>query len=223
MNNGQNKNTNLSILNDNQIFDTSDFIKKSVDNYKLNDDVLINEFNIQKFRIKLLKYNSDFATMVKNKWVWFIIFATDKNWNTWQLNVIYNKDTKRFNIVHRLVSKKSPLRWFQLFDIIQNFIVGILENFWECKWFEISVRQADVLWRSIDKLWFIIDYEQTNELWKLYLQNPHDHKLKTISVYIKDKDHKIDWAIVASGYYENNDIITNFNWVVNIVCNKNFV
>ena len=176
------------------------------------------------FEMKIIKFDELFHRFYgDDKWKWFNIQIYKLGKSIWSISCTYNQNTDRFNLCHRLVSKECPIRWKELFESLSYFINWISAKFPNLKWREIYSRQKQVINRVTEKLWFEIDYDNSNDLWKIRINNPNDDRLQTIDVYILDKkDKPISWFIVSSDLFDKDEIpvLQNLDWVADIVLTK---
>jgi len=101
----------------------------------------------------------------------------------WEL--ICSIDWVKANLAHRLVQKESPLKWFELLQIIEQ---KIKEH--EIKKLTMQCSQIDVVERW-KKQWFTIDENQSNKLAEEYLQNPQEFTVYDFDLNMWYKLHNV--------------------------------
>lgn len=203
-----------------------EILDQSIKNYLLNNPEL-DKYRLNKItdiwndsEIKIIKNNEIWNWFNNEPRVWFKFKVYKLSQEVWSMTICYNIKTDRFNISHRLISKESPIRWKELFAIIEYFIKWISVTFPNLVWREMYSRQKQVINRAIDKLWFEIDYIHSNDLWKIRINNQNDERLETIDWYLLDDKNPIKWIIISKNMYSKDSIIKNLDWVVDIVLTK---
>ena len=219
-------NSNLSEMSEN----INILLDKAIENY-FSSDSLPEQCRLHRsieiwddFEMKIMRFKGLFHRFYgDDKWEWFNIKIYNLGKSIWSISCVYNKNTDRFNLCHRLISKECPIRWKELFELLEYFIKWISVKFPNLKWREMYSRQKQVINRATDKLWFEIDYDNSNDLWKIRINNPNDDRLQTIDVYILDKEDKpLSWFIVSSDLFYKDEIpvLQNLDWVADVVLTR---